>query len=197
MKKINLYRFVILGCFIALFNFASVTHTFGQSGSITTAEPVRLFSDQSVRVPRSGSMLVRSGNGVFGSVNTTGLAPGTVTSAWIAIFNTPSACATNPCTAIDLDNPAVHGGSFSIGARIVGADGAANLGGFRAVGDISDLFRGTRGLILPMSAEIHLVIRTHGAASSDPAVLAQQLTMFNGGCPPNTCSNVQITIHQQ
>jgi hypothetical protein len=44
-------------------------------------------------------------------------------------------------------------------------------------------------------AEIHLVVRSHGPASADPAVLQQQLTTFNGGCPPNTCMNVQAAPH--
>jgi hypothetical protein len=52
------------------------------------------------------------------------------------------------------------------------------------------------GLVEPFKAEIHLVVRTHGPASGDPAVLQAQLNMFNGGCPPNTCGNVQVSVHQ-
>jgi hypothetical protein len=72
-------------------------------------------------------------------------------------------------------------------------------GGFRALGDTFGIFGGTfaGGLIFPMTAEIHMVIRTHGTASTDPAVLTQQLTTHDGGCPPNTCSNIQVSIHQQ
>lgn len=38
------------------------------------------------------------------------------------------------------------------------------------------------GLVNVKGAEIHLVVRSHGMASADPMVLAQQLTQFNGGC---------------
>ena len=132
------------------------------------------------------------------TLNTAGLVPGTVATAWIAIFNTPAACATNPCSPPDLANPAVHGGLVYAGGRIIGADGTATFGGFRAVGDTSGIFMGTRGLILPMTAEIHLAVRTHGAAIlNDPTVLSQQLTTFNGGCPPNPCANLHVSIHQQ
>ncbi len=199
MKKIIFSRLAILGCCIALFMFASVTHSFGQNNgnTITTILPVRVISDQSV-VPTSGTMLVRKENGIFMTLNTSGLVPGTVATAWIAIFNTPAACATNPCTPADLANPAAHAGLFNGGGRIVGADGSASFGGFRAVGDTSGIFMGTRGLILPLTAEIHLVVRTHGPAIlNDPTVLSQQLSMFNGGCPPNTCTSIQTSIHQQ
>ena len=197
MKKINLYRFVILGCCVALLTFASVSHTFGQSNPTITTLPLRVNSNQSVILPITGSMLVRSDNGIFTTLTTSGLVPGTVATQWIAIFNTPAACAANPCVPADLDNPSVHGGLFYGGGRVIGVDGSATFSVFRAVGDTSGMERGTRALILPRTAEIHLVVRTHGVASTDPNVLTQQLTTFNGGCPPNTCSSIQISNHQQ
>jgi hypothetical protein len=48
-----------------------------------------------------------------------------------------------------------------------------------------------------MKSEIHLVLRSHGPAMVDnPQVLQEQLSSFNGGCPPNTCGNLQASIHQ-
>lgn len=197
MKKVNFSRPTILGFCIALFMFASAMHTFGQGDPIVTTLPVRVMATQAV-IPASGSMLVRTNNGVFMTLTTQGLVPGTVATVWFAIFNTPAACATNPCTPVDLDNPATHGGLFNNGGRIVGADGSATFGGFRAIGDETGRERGTRGLILPRTAEIHLVVRTHGPAIlNDPMVLSQQLSMFNGGCPPNTCTTIQASVHQQ
>jgi hypothetical protein len=43
-------------------------------------------------------------------------------------------------------------------------------------------------------AEIHLVLRTHGLMRAD--LLGQQVTMFNGGCPPNSCGNLQFAVHR-
>ena len=197
MKKIIFNRLIILGCCAALLTFASVMHTFGQSNPVITTLPVRVIADQSV-VPTGGTMLVRTANGVFMTYNTAGLVPGTVATAWFGIFNTPAGCATNPCSPADFANPNAHGALVYGGGRIIGADGTATFGGFRAVGDTAGVFNGTAGrLILPLTAEIHLVVRTHGAASTDPAVLTQQLTTFTGGCPPNTCANLQTSVHQQ
>ena len=197
MKKIIFNRFVILGCCIALLTVASVTHTFGQSNPTITTQPVLVIADFSV-VPTGGSMLARNANGVFMTINTAGLTPGTVATAWLAVFNAPARCATNPCSPADFGNPAVHASLVYGGGRIIGADGTAVFGGFRAVGDTMGIFMGdARGLILPLTAEIHLAVRTHGAASTDPAVLNQQLTTFTGGCPPNTCTNLQVSFHQQ
>lgn len=199
MKKIIFNRLVIFGCCAAFFTFASVTQSFGQNqgNSIITTLPVKVISDQSV-VPAGGSMLVRNQNGVFVTLTTSGLVPGTVATAWIAIFNTPAGCATNPCSPADLANPSAHAGFFNGGGRVIGADGSATFSTYRAIGDISGLQGGTRALILPMSAEIHYVVRTHGTANlSDLTVLNQQLTMLNGGCPPNTCTSIQTSVHQQ
>ena len=156
------------------------------------------MSDQSV-VRTGGGMLVRDADGVFMTLNTAGLVPGTVATAWLAIFNTPAACATNPCTPADFTNPSAHGALVNIGGRVIGADGSATFGGFRAVGDTTGIERGTAaGLILPLTAEIHLVVRTHGPAIlNDLNMLNLQLTTFNGGCPPNTCTTIQSSVHQQ
>ena len=210
MKKIVLSRLTILSCCIALFTLASVTHTIGQIRSLSptigqsssnptiTTKPIRLISNQSL-VPTGGTMLARSSEGIFMNIHTAGLVPGTVATAWIVVFNNPAECATNPCGATDIPNPAVQGLLMNGGGKIVGTDGTANFGGFRTVGDTTGIFGGTApaGFFFPMTAEIHLVVRTHGAAIlNDANVLNQQLTSFNGGCPPNTCVTIQTSIHQ-
>lgn len=197
MKKIIFNRLVILGCCAALFTFASAMHTFGQSNPTITTLPMRSIADQSV-IPTSGTMLVRTPAGLFMTYNAAGLVPGTVATSWIAVFNTPAGCFTNPCGMPDFANSNAHSALINTGGVVVGADGKATFGGFRAVGDTAGVFNGTFGrLIFPLTAEIHMVVRTHGVASTDPAVLALQLTTPNGGCPPNTCTNIHISIHQQ
>lgn len=155
--------------------------------------PVQVFGVGTV-VPAAGSMLVRSRHGVFMTLNTSGLAPGTVASVWWVFFNNPGACATTPCGGADLSNPEVHSSRVNAAARIVGADGAADYGSFIAVGDTTGALDGP-GLLDPRRAEIHLAVRTHGTALSGSMLMAQ-LTMFNGGCPPNMCMNVQTSIHE-
>jgi hypothetical protein len=71
---------------------------------------------------------------------------------------------------------------------IVGA--AIKTGVFPGIGT-------AEGLLNPLRAEIHLVTRSHGSAFlNDPVMLNQQLNLFNGGCPPNTCVNLQASIHR-
>ncbi|MGH9768300.1 MAG: hypothetical protein ACREAB_12765 [Blastocatellia bacterium] len=169
-----------------------------QNQRITT-RPVLNFSDHSV-VPATGTILVRTRDNVFATMYTAGLTPGTAVTFWFGIFNNPHNCATRPCTPADLSNPAVAGSIVNAGGRIIGADGAATYGAFRKVGDTTGVFSGAgtgQGLLNPMRAEIHLVTRTHGPAiMNDPVMLSQQLSLFNGGCPPNTCANLQASIHQ-
>jgi hypothetical protein len=159
--------------------------------------PFVLASDGSV-IPATGSMLIRNRDSVFATAHTSGLTPGTAVTFWFGIFNYPINCATTPCTAADFSNPAVQGCIVNEGGKIIGPDGTATYGAFRMVGDITG-FGGVGfpvGLLNPMGAEIHLVTRTHGPASNDPMILSQQLSMFLGGCPPNTCTNLQASRHQ-
>jgi hypothetical protein len=160
--------------------------------------PVIVFGGSEV-IPAAGSILVRNRDNVFATMHTTGLTPGTVISLWWTIFNNPHNCATRPCTPADLAISSVEGSVISAGGKLIGADGAATFGAFRTVGDTTGVFTGLgtgRGLLDPLRAEIHLVARTHGPALNDPMLFGQQLTLFNGGCPPNTCVNRQASIHQ-
>ena len=129
-------------------------------------------------------------------MHSAGLAPGTAVNAWWVFFNNPKKCATTPCSVADLSNSDVQASLVNATGRIVGADGTADFGAFKAVGDTTGAFTGP-GLLNAMKAEIHLVVRSHGPALLDDAAqLAQQLSQFNGGCPPNTCANLQVSIHQ-
>jgi hypothetical protein len=160
-----------------------------------SVSPLLTFSGQAL-IPAGGSMLARSSDGVYMSLHAAGLTPGTVATAWWVFFNNPKKCATTPCSVADLSNPEVQPSLVNATGRIVGADGTADFGAFKAEGDTTGAFTGP-GLLNAKKAEIHFVVRTHGPAiSDDPQTLAQQLSMFNGGCPPNTCANLQVSIHQ-
>ena len=141
----------------------------------------------------AGSQLTRDRDSIFGIINTKGLNPGWVYTAWFGIFNNPDQCATRPCSGADFANPAVMGSRVNFGGRLIGPDGAATYGGFLAIGDTTAAFDGP-GLLDPKHAEIHMVIRSHGPALMGAAFM-DQLNMFNGGCPPNTCINVQSSVH--
>ena len=174
------------------------------AGNRISISPVQVFSPSGAGqiIPGAGSQMVRAKDGVFMTFHTQGLTPGTVATAWWVFFNNPKACATSPCLVADLlTNPASEPSLLYAAGRIVGPDGALDIGSFRAVDDTtgSESFppfpTPNPGLLDSKRAEIHVVIRTHGPALTG-AALAQQLTTFNGGCPPNTCGNVQVAIHQ-
>lgn len=161
---------------------------------------VRLFGQTTV-VPYSGSSLSRNNDAVFATFSTSQLPAGTVVSLWWVFFNNPKFCATEGCSVPDLFVPAVNASLHNAGAVVVGLDGRFTIASYKAVGDTSagHILPGmpdpSPGLVDAKGAAIHLVVRSHGAASADPVVLAQQLTQFNGGCPPNMCANLQAALH--
>jgi hypothetical protein len=158
-------------------------------------QPMLVFSDHSV-LRGGGSMLVRTKTGVFMSMHAFGLPVGDAVTAWFIIFNNPQNCATHPCSGADLPTADVQASVVNATGRIVGADGTADFGAFRMAGDATGTESGP-GLLDSFKAEIHFVVRSHGPAIVDnPETLQQQLTMFVGGCPPNTCANLNVSIHQ-
>lgn len=165
----------------------------------TSIEPLTVIAT-GVEAPGTGSILVRTNEGVGATLHTFGLVPGNAYTLWLGIFNNPKKCATTPCAGpVDLPNPDVQGVVLWGSGQIAGEDGTADFGTFRAVGDTSGKAVGPPGtaeaLERPFKAEIHLVVRSHGPVI--PGMLNEQLTTFNGGCPPNTCMNVQFAPHQR
>src|SRR5918993_1101622 len=175
----------------------------GHTGTRVSVSPVHVFHplQEGPLVNGAGSQLVRSKDGVFMTFHSQGLAPGTVATAWWVFFNDPKECATDPCRVADLlSNPASQPSLLYAAGRIVGPDGALDLGSFRAAGyptggESFPPFPATNpGLLDPKRAEVHIVIRTHGPALTGDA-LSQQLTTFNGGGPPHPRAHPQVSIH--
>lgn len=162
----------------------------------TNSRTVVYFGTDDV-VPNAGTTLNRDPEGVFFTFHTGGLTAGNVVTAWIVIFNNPRYCATSPCSPADIANPLVDALLANSGGRVIGLDGAATFGAYRSVGDITGRQAGSmNGLVNPLRAEIHVVLRDHGEASMDPGTLHEQLTTFNGGCPGGVgCMNVQASIN--
>jgi hypothetical protein len=161
--------------------------------SIRPVHPIVMGMIGSDVVQAAGSQLIRTKEGVFMTLSTRGLTPGWVYTAWFGIFNNPSECATRPCSGADFGPNPVQGSRVNAGGRIIGPDGSAIYSAFLGVGDTTFAFDGP-GLVDPKHAEIHLVVRSHGPALMGMD-LANQLTTFNGGCPPNMCANFQISVH--
>jgi hypothetical protein len=204
MKDIVWRRIAIVSFCVVLTTLFIITNATGQaseSGNPKISSRSVVVMATGAVVPSAGSTLFRNQDGVYFDFHTSSLTPGYAVTLWMAVFNHPEYCATNPCTPADFANPNVNGTLFNTGGVVVGPDGKAIYGAFRRVGDTTGARPGTgtgNGLVNPLTAEIHLVTRSHGPAFlMDPAILEQQLTMFNGGCPPNTCVNLQASVHQR
>ena len=117
--------------------------------------------------------------------------PGAAYTVWLCGFDDPSACAATPCTSQELE--------MGVGEAFCQYGGGAiadEKSGFLSISGRSDvsseLILGD-GLDEVSSAEIHLVLRNHGTGLMGEQ-LWQALTSFNGGCPPNTCSDEQGAV---
>ncbi|HEY8225614.1 MAG TPA: hypothetical protein VIG25_10070 [Pyrinomonadaceae bacterium] len=194
---------VISACVAALLAVIALTPAAGKAPmsdnasekiSLLPLHPITMGVIGSDFVPTSGTELIRGKDRVFISITTKNLMPGWVYTAWLGIFNNPELCATHPCSGADFANPAVEGSRVNCGGRIIGLDGSATYGSVVTLGDTTSAFDGP-GLLDPAHSEIHVVVRSHGPALMG-MVLADQLSKFNGGCPPNTCVNVQIAMHR-
>lgn len=165
-----------------------------QAAAVATA-PLRVFpTGQQL----SGtSSLVRNGQGISMTVRANDLTPHHAYTVWFIAFNDPGAC-DGVCDVQDvLANRGVPAVRFGAG-RVVGASGEANFGGHLAVANTGGppcaagpaLGSCGPGLLDAQAAVVHLVVRTHGAAI--PELVNEQISSFNGGCPPNACANVQF-----
>lgn len=151
--------------------------------------------------PVSGASTLKwTKKGVGFDFNTTDLEPSAPYTMWWVTFNKPKNCDT-PCACglDDLDDPRVDAGVFFAGGRMSDAAGQAVFAGEIDYGELPQgedqvPFPGIEAPI-KRTAEVHLVVRDHGPALDDPAALKAQLTEFNGGCPPNSCVDVQASIH--
>jgi hypothetical protein len=208
MKNLIFSRLTLHICSIALM-LVVTSHATAQSdtsGNVKTGiAKVKTFDGLAV-IPYAGASLSRNNEAAFATISTSQLTPGTVVTLWWAIFNEPSNCATPNCAPPDLNNPAVNGSLQFGGGQVVGVNGRADFGGYLAVGDNTGFHllpqfplmpNPAPGLVNPKGATIHLVIRTHGPASADPAILNQQLSSFGGGCSVNPCANIQAALFPQ
>ena len=204
MKTFLISRITL--CSILLLLAGNVTFAQSQDSATvkTTIVPVVRFNDLSAVVPYAGASMSRNNSGVLGTISTSGLTPGHVVTLWWAFFNNPNYCAGAICAPSDLANLLVNGSLQLGGGQIVGQNGRADFTGYLGVGDATGFFRlfptmpdPPVGLQYPKTAQIHLVIRDHGPASSDPAILSQQLNSFGGACNIQACSNVQAAIFQR
>jgi hypothetical protein len=145
----------------------------------------------------ASSTLVRNNAGVTTTFLSPNLTVGDVYTLWWVIFNYPANCSGGVCNLDDVvpfPGNTAAGVSLIYGAgHVIPTSGRGNFAADLAVGDTTGAMFGP-GLIDPLGAEIHAVLRTHGPVI--PGLLDEQLSTFTGGCSVNTCANEISAEHR-
>lgn len=180
------------------------------SGASSDVAALQWFADERDGPVGGGAhtALKRSGDGIAVSIHARKLHPQHAYTAWFVLFNEPDGCV-DTCGEDDLVRPEANASVVWTGAGgTAGPSGALNLRGRLGEGDPNPQGAETLfgpGLVDSRTAEVHIVIRDHGPASADPAVLAEQTTSFAGGCTPESsfgsgsgeyvCVDPQASVH--
>ncbi len=125
---------------------------------------------------------------------------GDATTNWFVVFNNPDACSAPGCGEDDVQDAATGanndpgvGVHFATG-HVAGSSRWRSAASLRE-GDLSGVLFGSP-LLDAMTAEVHIVVRSHGpAANLVPGGLAAAIGSFGGGClpddGPNICGDAQ------
>jgi hypothetical protein len=184
---------------------------------LVTVTTVHWWNDLSM-VENAEAVLIRMEHGLAMSFTSFGMEPGDVVTIWWVIFDEPENCSNGECSLSDIflmdrDGNYILDGNgrtqlnrdgveaaqisnFWAAGTIVDEDGSARFKGHMAIGDTTaDTLFGS-ALQNPMSAEVHLVARTHGPII--PGLIHEQLLTGWGGCPNpddrSPCKDIQVAF---
>jgi len=143
-------------------------------------------------IPGASSTLVRNSSRASMTLQTSGLGAGTAATVWWVIFNNPENCV-GPCSDDDKARVGVNASVLYAAGHVIGGTGEARYASSLKLGDTTGAKFGP-GLLHPFGAEIQFHVRTHGLAL--PGLIDQQIHSHDGGCPPNTCQTIQISVHK-
>lgn len=159
------------------------------------------------------SRLVRNSAGATLSAHTAGLPAGAYTNWWV-IFNDPAECSDDcgkddvfvdgdPANGPDIDQILAAKIDVVFGTGHVVGGPRANFASHRSKGDSDgSLFEGlyaangmeAPGLMMPMTAEVHLIIRYHGEA--EPGRIPTQIHTVEADCLPPECVDSAFAVHK-
>ena len=209
----NKFRISLL--FIVLGLLALAPAAFAQDEA--PGSSVYKFEDGSA-IEESWSMLRRYENGLAMTLHTTDLVPGDAYTVWWVVFNEPQNCSDSVCNEDDLFfidettggivtdeygqrqmNPeALENAQISVQyatGSYIDDDGNGDFAAAVGVGQVPGVIAGP-GVVNPETAEVHLVVRTHGQMVAD--LFDAQILDFGGGCEPMDaapCADVQFAMH--
>lgn len=183
-------------------------------GMFSTQNPILEWISQD---EEGWSKVVRHAHGIRMELRASNLTPGDALTIWWVIFNEPGNC-DGGCGEPDVfaeGNPAQVDVAWAAGA-VVDDNGNVAMMGHKQIGDSSgsampffnEVFGAgagdTVGLLDPIEAEVHLVVRSHGPVIA--GMLDAQTNSFEGGCTnymdagsvpraEGDCADVQFAIH--
>lgn len=207
----------IISVIVLLMLALTAAIAFGQQpGAVPLVQEstVHRFADASP-VDGAFARLTRYDGIVTTVISTDDLVVGDVYTLWWVIFNAPENCSGGVCNLDDIfavdENGSVP--RDADGNRVMNMEGIANAqiavmhaaGGYAEHGTLHTsawLREGATpwtvfgpGLLDAETAEVHLVVRTHGPKQD--ATFADQLSTFGGGCEPidaAPCDDVQFAM---
>jgi hypothetical protein len=127
------------------------------------------------------------------TIHTIGLPGDIADTVWWVVFNNPAACSHGMggvrCGPGDLFVPSVMASVQFATGHVIGSDGVGNYGAYLREGDSSGCASPALpcdGLASARRADVHLVVRTHGAPI--PGLVPDQIHSFNGRGRPQKAS---------
>ena len=180
--------------------------------AVTTT--VHYFADAS-EVEGASASLTRYENGLVMALHTSDLNQDETYTVWWVVFNEPGncsdACGENDIFIFEGDEPVLDENNnlvlnvegveaanisvlFASGAY-VDDDGIGHFGGITGLGDRPGTIFGP-GVVNPLTAEVHLVVRTHGPVVE--GMFDAQITSFGGACGSTDnglpCADLQFAV---
>jgi len=213
MKNSNKFVAISTGLAMALLGGISA-----MAGGSTQSSAMHEFPDASV-IAGAEATLTRMGGGVHFVIDTVGLTPGNVVTAWFVVFNSPENCSGGECNEDDIFNldsdgkfilntdgsppmnmdaiGAANISALRAGGLIVDAGGNAQFQGSLVVGDVSEAIFGG-GLVDAHLATIHIILRDHQAAIAGKT--DEMINTVHGGCsndwPNEPCEDIQFAVFE-
>lgn len=184
---------------LTLLTLAMVAPPTAEAGT-SQRSPMFWLDDGFPKVPGAFSVLMRNDGGVAVRVHSRALAKGAYTMWWV-IFNHPEHCDVPfACGPDDFPflggDPAVKVSiQFATGFIVPSNNGKVRADAGLATGEVTKNLIPGNTLEEPMGAEVHVVLRTHGAVDLDNVHL--QISEFDDGSAQCVaeCLDLQAAVH--
>ena len=171
--------------------FVLVVSPLGYAGDDETPFSSMLPGSMGEVIEDTEAVLERMDGAVYIEAETEGLQPGHAYTVWAIVYNNPADCI-GRCS---MDDDLFHASTsvmWSGVGFIADDDGEAEFEAILVEGEAAGEILLGSGMTDAANAEVQLVVRGHGPASTDPLVRADQLSLFMGGCDLNDCIDEQM-----